>query len=594
VLDADNRIGSIKVSIPASGLTALRVGDIAVENPVIHIDLTKPSPEGGVPVQQRVEQIMGLLAHLNSFAITNGAINLTTPYGELPLKMDGSLAEQTKQYQWKATLSGEAPFAKLDGQLTATIDKGTQASKAHLELGEAKITTDDLDVKRLGGWISAESAPGTLPVLNGQLTAGVIKSGDLTLQGATLSLSTTAEKIQLAMNAAAPNNGGDITLDFKMDNAANKGTLDFQAHVKQKVDLDAAAKMTFDYDPASKKLAFKGTGTPRPGLPDLKIKGEHDAAANTGSVSVDLPPFALKPGGAQLTDILPGAGDYIKETTGTVGMSAHIRWSKKNDAWGLKTDGQLLLKQFSGMIRESKATDINTVLHFDSLLPPVFTKQTVSVGLLDAGLPLANGELVVGLDRRNAFSLNSATWSFAKGTISSSPFTMSLKDMNTDVTLTAKNIDLVELFKLAPMQGLDATGTVNGTIPLQIRGGNAAVIDGVLETVGPGAIRYSPKEVPAFLQDTTKKQIVDLRVALTAFDYESLKVVINGEAGKTQKISLQAKGKNPGFYEGHPVNLNFNVEGPLQNVIRYNPGGSQIPDNILKQIESYEKEHAAK
>jgi hypothetical protein len=34
------------------------------------------------------------------------------------------------------------------------------------------------------------------------------------------------------------------------------------------------------------------------------------------------------------------------------------------------------------------------------------------------------------------------------------------------------------------------------------------------------------------------------------------------------------------------------VEGPLQNVLKYKPGGSQIPDSIKKQLEEYEKQHA--
>jgi hypothetical protein len=39
------------------------------------------------------------------------------------------------------------------------------------------------------------------------------------------------------------------------------------------------------------------------------------------------------------------------------------------------------------------------------------------------------------------------------------------------------------------------------------------------------------------------------------------------------------------------VNFNLNLEGPLQNVLKYKPGGGHIPENIRAQLEAYEKEH---
>jgi hypothetical protein len=104
---------------------------------------------------------------------------------------------------------------------------------------------------------------------------------------------------------------------------------------------------------------------------------------------------------------------------------------------------------------------------------------------------------------------------------------------------------------------------------------------------------YSPQDIPAFLRDNSQ-QIVDLRVALKAFEFESLKLTLDGTLGKGQKVGLSAKGKNPEFYDGYPVNINLNVEGPLENILKYSPGSSQIPDNIQKQLEEYEKKHDKK
>jgi hypothetical protein len=233
---------------------------------------------------------------------------------------------------------------------------------------------------------------------------------------------------------------------------------------------------------------------------------------------------------------------------------------------------------------------VNAVVHMTTLTPPAFEHQEIGVGLVNAGLPLTDGRIEASLSPEGALTIHKSLWKLAGGTVQSAPFSLPPGDLAADIMLTAKGLELPELFKIAPMEGLDATGKVDGTLPVKLRGGDVSIVNGVLQTTGKGAIRYNPREVPAFLQ-SAQNQVIDLRAALTAFDYESLTLTLNGEAGKSQKISLQAKGSNPGFYGGHAVVINFNVEGPLQSVIEYAPGGARIPDDIRAQIETYEKQH---
>lgn len=354
-------------------------------------------------------------------------------------------------------------------------------------------------------------------------------------------------------------------------------------------------KLALSFQPLSSLqggTGFSGEITEKNGLLYAKISGRHDSDTGNGDISLNMPPLTLIKGVSQLKDIFPASAEYVQDGFGTIGLDARLSWTKKDGKTALHSSGKLFLKNFTGTVQENEISDVNTVLTLESLMPLAFTHQTVSVGALNVGLPLSNGVVEASLDRKNNFSLHRAEWELAKGRISSSAFSFPLDNMTTDVTLTATKLDLPELFKIAPMEGLDATGTVNGTLPLEIRQGSAALNNGVLETEGSGFIRYNPQEPPAFLKDSSNKQIADLRVALQAFEYESLRMVLSGEVGKNQKITLQIKGKNKDFYDGHAVALNLNVEGPLQNVLKYKPGGQQIPDTIKKQLEDYEKNHA--
>jgi hypothetical protein len=445
--------------------------------------------------------------------------------------------------------------------------------------------------------------------LNGDMN---LSAQNLTLPGA-ISKGKAAAKVKLAFDPkmrqlALDTEGASFGSDtFSLDkiSAHLKAYLSDKPVVEGKLEIGEAkqigdplyivpVRLSLQFQPLSSlqyATGFYGEITEKSGLLYAKIQGKHDAAASKGNLDMNMPPIKLVKGVHSLKEIFPITDKYLSDTSGTIGLSAGFNWQKGKNGWNTSSQGELYLKEFSASAQDNPIENVNTVLKLDSLIPMTLTQQKVSVGLFNAGLPLTEGVVVVSLDAKKNFTLHEAEWTLAKGKISSTPFTVQLDDMTADVTLTASKLDLPELFKIAPMEGLDATGTVNGKLPLKIEHGNISLVDGVLEAEGPGAVRYNPQVVPSFLQNT-QKQMIDLRVALKAFEFDSLKMTLSGELGKNQKVGLHIKGKNPEFYDGHPVNLNLNVEGPLQNVLKYNPKSSQIPDSIKKQLEEYEKQHA--
>lgn len=339
------------------------------------------------------------------------------------------------------------------------------------------------------------------------------------------------------------------------------------------------------------QTGFKGEITEKNGNFYATFDGTHDIVKNNGKLNINMPPVTLREGILDLKTIFPVSAQYVENVTGTVGLSARLGWSKPKNKWALTSAGQIFLKDVSGNVSGNPIQGVNAVVNLDSLLPLTLTEQKIAVGAVNVGLPLGSGLVVVSLDAKKHFTLHQAEWSLAGGSIASSPFSIALNgDLNAQATLTARDLQLAELFQIAPLDGLSATGTVDGVLPLEIHKGEIMLKNGVLESKGSGKINYSPQEIPAFLRDNSQ-QVVDLRVALKAFEFESLKLTLDGTLGKGQKVGLSAKGKNPEFYDGYPVNINLNVEGPLENILRYSPGSSQIPDNIQKQLEEYEKKH---
>lgn len=706
----DSRIGNIDAYATLPDLLARRLGKVVVAD----AELRWPV----LPASEETDTSAGPLnIYSRDIAFTNARLILPLAEGEMAVTLNGSVTDRGPDYQLQADYQAEGAGVTAAGTVTATINKQTRKTEAHIEINEAAVSIDPaIDMKRLAGWIEATVTPGEdFPAINAQLSAGGTRLYGVPFQGLTL----TATPDNIVLNGNVPNDGGDISAEIKIDRAdaaldrlaVNLGarlknlealgleklkgrgslSLDLRAEKDKAAawqdmaqwknfagsgDLsakgltlpglidkaEAASKVTLALDPAARTLSlqsrdasysdarvalkggtadltlhlaaapvvegklsiaeltqksspayivpvklalsfqplsssaaatgFSGEITEKNGLLYAKLDGRVDIAAKSGTLRVNMPPVNLIKGVQSLKDIFPASQEYVEEGNGTIGFSAEAAFTQKQGKTVTTTKGELFLKNFTGIVKENEITNVNTVLTLESLMPLAFSNQKISVGSVNVGLPLTNGELEASLSADRVFTAHRAEWELAKGRISSSPFSLPLDDMTTDVTLTATRLDLPELFKIAPMEGLDATGTVNGILPLHIRKGSAAIENGVLETEGSGYLRYNPAEPPAFLKNPSNQQIADLGIALKAFEYETLKITLNGEVGTDQKIALQIKGKNPEFYDGRAVSLNLNVEGPLQNVLKYKPGGSQIPDTIKKQLEQYEKTHA--
>lgn len=746
-------IGKVSVYATADDLLKKKIQRILIEDARIN-PLTALRPKS-----ENASKEIRLFAQEAEFK--NVILDITTPFGVLPLTMNGSLTDKGAEYQLSVAVEGKADFVEVAGQLTAKIGKTDEKISAHLELAEAKALLPDIDMKRIAGWISADiTAASPLPVLNAQLTAGSVKLFGLPLQGTTFSVSSTPEKTQVILTGQAQNDSGEISADITLDqtgketdklsakvdatlknlealqmpNLEGQGSFNLLASGEkekasslgdmtqwknlkgyaslqaQKLSLQglvnkavASGKLELDFDPTAQLLSvktfegpfsfkgillpldskpvsilvpegiaawnakekslktvligadisgalftakkattdltawlggdapvlegkisigeiahnakpayvvplrlsaqfqslssqqyttgFSGEVSEKNGLLYAKFQGKHDAANNKGDMSLSMPPVTLREGVTSLAQVFPVSAVYMQDAFGTFGLSVKAAWSKQAEKWQTTSSGELYLKQFTATYDANTVTDMNAVLKLDSLSPPVFTNQTIGVGELFIGLPLTNGVMNASLDAKNNLALSRMEWDMAGGKISAAPFTLPLDTMATDVTLSAKGIDIAQLFAIAPTEGLAASGAVNGTLPLSVRKDSVTINNGVLETTGTGTISYAVENMPAFLKDATNPQILDLRTALTQFHYDSLKMILNGEAGKDQKIQLQIKGRNPLFYKGRQVNFNLNLEGPLQNILKYKPGGGHIPDSIRTQLEAYEKKH---
>lgn len=177
--------------------------------------------------------------------------------------------------------------------------------------------------------------------------------------------------------------------------------------------------------------------------------------------------------------------------------------------------------------------------------------------------------------------LEKTEFQIAGGKITSSPFTLQLKNSEIAplaLTLSVQSVNMTELSQLADIDGLSVEGYLSGTIPLTYSDKGIVFGDGVLTSDSDGLFAYKPANFPpSFQGDDERMQIV--RDALSNFKFSKLSFDVSGAFDKKMKTTLTAEGKNPALGD-RPIKLNLNLDGDLGAVIKQTLQAGDIADKI--------------
>jgi len=339
---------------------------------------------------------------------------------------------------------------------------------------------------------------------------------------------------------------------------------------------------------------FQGYLSDENGVFSTTVKGHHNFETQKGLLNIDFAEVNFDDNILKLTEIFPISSQYFSNVTGTLASRAKLNWflgGEDDNTLQIQGDAQILFKDISGEFGEFAISKVNSVFAFEQLFPLRFKNQEISIAAMSLGLPLTGGLLRVSYDapKNKLFTLHKAEWQMAQGQVNLQPFRTHLDHKQFDIVLAADKLDLQTIFQSTNLDGIQASGSVSGKVPITIfTDGRYQIENGLLETSEKGYFKYSPNQMPDFLRNPKSQNLLFLKQALNNFEYDSLKLGIQSSSEEGQSINLNAKGKNPDFYDGFPVDINLKLEGNVQNVFKYSLSTYKIPDTIKENIERYE------
>ncbi len=331
---------------------------------------------------------------------------------------------------------------------------------------------------------------------------------------------------------------------------------------------------------------FTGTASGGQGQLTATLTGSHDPQSGEGRADLRSKPLRLASGGPGLAALSPLLAGRIADASGTLTGKAALVWGPS----GVRSSGELRLQGVGGKLGPVTAAGVNGVVALSSLSPPVIPDgQLLAVALLDVGVPLTDGTVRFGYGRDRRLDVDEALWHWAGGTLRTDPFELSPTAPKGTVTLRAEGVDLATILALIDVEGMEATGTLSGTLPVRLDGGRVGLDGGVLEATGAGLLRYDPAHPPSALQGEDGSPGALLLGALTDFRYESLRLTLDGEAGGDLRAGLSVRGANPAFYNGYPVALNLKLSGALDRIVRQSLDAARIPDAVRARMTGFDQ-----
>ncbi|MCF8502981.1 MAG: YdbH domain-containing protein [Rhodospirillum sp.] len=315
----------------------------------------------------------------------------------------------------------------------------------------------------------------------------------------------------------------------------------------------------------------------------IGLEGWTTATLAEGRLGLAARPVTFTPKGLQPDAIHAALGGIAKDVTGTLALKGILSWRGST----LSPDLSILAKDVTATLGDVPMEKINGVIRLTQFWPPRGPTQDISVGTVNLGLPLGNALIRYTLDGEGHLIIENASLALAGGSVTTENVTVPLKGGQILVPLEVKAIALDQLAGLTNLDGLAASGSLGGRIPLRVEPDGTIWVDkATLETEASGHLRYHPPEAPEVLA-AGNQGVLLLLLALDDFQYEHLKLTLDGESSGELTIGINLLGANPDLYDGYPVDLHVTLTGALTELIRKNLRTYTLPSRIQDNLEQF-------
>ena len=153
--------------------------------------------------------------------------------------------------------------------------------------------------------------------------------------------------------------------------------------------------------------------------------------------------------------------------------------------------------------------------------------------------------------------------------------------------LVVNGLDISEIVKLQQLEGLSATGRLDGYIPVTITTNGVKITEGkIVAQKQGGQIHYRPEGGTAEMEKSAVGSEFVFRI-IEDLKYDSLNIDVNYQENGELDMKLAIKGKSPKVDTNRPIHFNLNLQ---QNVLKLLEG-LRYAEGLSEKIDKNAQKH---
>ncbi len=283
----------------------------------------------------------------------------------------------------------------------------------------------------------------------------------------------------------------------------------------------------------------------------------------------------------EIQKLLPVLAGIVTQAQGQLHITGEMSWAKGKQP---RSSGKIAFKDFGVTTKLGPIQGIDGTFALNRLWPARTARpQTLKIKSINVGFPLADGSATINLPEKFELDIVKAAWPWGNGELAIVDGSFVPGQQVQHVAMTASGIDLETATKLLKVDGLSATGIVDGRLPIEIDKGNASIVAGALKARSGGIIKYTGSAgAAASAQGGAGADL--LFKALKNFHYDTLEIGVEGPLTGNVTIALKLRGSNPDVYDGHSFEINIKVDSQIANLILQTTEGLRIGTQIQKGL----------
>lgn len=309
------------------------------------------------------------------------------------------------------------------------------------------------------------------------------------------------------------------------------------------------------------------------------IAGLHNLAKGAGHAKISIPDFALGPAGVWPVSILQALKDF-RNVTGRLGGAARLKWQNEEFDGGatLRLDG------IGGETDDALVDGISGTIALDNLFPlSTAPDQRLRIRKIDAGMVIADALVRFALLPSGVLSIGRAEASLADGKVIIVAPAIDPVAETAQATMTLEGVRLEQIPGLGKVEGFEATGLIDGSLPIRLTGSKIAIEGGVLAARGGGLLRLKSERAEQVLK-TGGEQVALMLQALENFTYQNLRVSVDKSLAGDAQVKLRTLGHNPAVLNGRKFQINVNLETNLDRLLDATVQWYQLSGKALRNI----------